>query len=136
MRPLESCRACTTVFPILHTWILILTLAALVPASAAVASDADEEDSSPPSVAEPPKEGRPISFEVKEGTWLNLTLSPDGKTLVFDLLGDIYYLPALGGEATRLTSGPSYDWSPRFSPDGESMMINGFLYEASSMNQI
>ena len=111
MRVLESCRACTTVSPIPRIWILILVLAALValtPPRLAVANESEEEDNSPPSLAEPPKEGRPVSFEATEGTWLNLTLSPDGETLVFNLLGDIYSLPAGGGEAKRISSGPSY----------------------------
>lgn len=30
-----------------------------------------------------------VSVDVNEGTWMNLSLSPDGKYIVFDLLGDI-----------------------------------------------
>ncbi len=74
-----------------------------------------------PAVNEPPAEGRPVAFEVDEGTWMNLDLSPDGRTLVFDLLGDLYALSATGGEARRLTSGPAYDWAPRYAPDGKSI---------------
>lgn len=49
---------------------------------------------------------------------MNLDVSPDGKTIVFDLLGDIYTLPVSGGEATALRSGMPYEVQPRFSPDG------------------
>jgi imidazolonepropionase-like amidohydrolase/Tol biopolymer transport system component len=59
-----------------------------------------------------------LGFETTEGTWMNVDLSPDGKTLVFDLLGDLYLMPVEGGTARRLTSGAAFDMQPRFSPDG------------------
>ncbi len=62
-----------------------------------------------------------LSFETTEGTWLNVDVSPDGETLVFDLLGDLYAMPITGGHATRLTSGAQFDFQPRFSPDGGSI---------------
>ena len=40
---------------------------------------------------------RTISFTVDEATGLQPDLSPDGKTIVFAILGDIYTLPAGGG---------------------------------------
>ena len=61
---------------------------------------------------------RTLSFETDEGTWIGLDVSPDGKTVVFSLLGDLYVVPLSGGAARRLTSGPAYDVQPRFSPDG------------------
>ncbi len=67
---------------------------------------------------------RPIAFETSEGTWVNVDVSPDGKTVVFDLLGDLYSMPVVGtggGLAVRLTSGPAFDMQPRFSPDGASI---------------
>ena len=30
------------------------------------------------------------SFSTNEGTWMNLDVSPDGQTIVFDMIGDIY----------------------------------------------
>lgn len=59
-----------------------------------------------------------IEFETSEGTWVNVDVSPDGRRLVFDLLGDLYAMPVEGGSATRLTDGPAFDMQPRFSPDG------------------
>ena len=47
---------------------------------------------------------------------------PDGKRIVFDLLGDLYAMPIDGtgsGLAERLTSGAAFDMQPRFSPDGK-----------------
>ncbi len=59
-----------------------------------------------------------IRFQTTEGTWLSVDVSPDGKTLVFDLLGDIYVMPASGGAAKAIVTGTSFDSQPRFSPDG------------------
>ena len=59
-----------------------------------------------------------VSFTTTEGTWMNLDVSPDGQEIVFDLLGDLYAMPATGGKARRLTSGPAFDVQPRYSPDG------------------
>lgn len=59
------------------------------------------------------------SFTTQEGTWMNLDVSPDGKTIVFDLLGDIYSIPATGGKARTLRTGLPFEVQPRFSPDGQ-----------------
>ncbi|MDB4880347.1 MAG: WD40-like beta Propeller containing protein [Gemmatimonadetes bacterium] len=61
---------------------------------------------------------KPLRFTTDEGTWLSVDVSPDGRTIVFDLLGDLYTLPIAGGRATRLTSGQAFDGQPRWSPDG------------------
>lgn len=60
-----------------------------------------------------------VSFTTTEGTWMSIDVSPDGETILFDLLGDIYSIPVEGGDAARLTHGPSWDIQPRFSPDGK-----------------
>jgi imidazolonepropionase-like amidohydrolase/Tol biopolymer transport system component len=54
-----------------------------------------------------------------EGTWMNVDVSPDGKSIVFDLLGDIYSMPISGGKAKALRSGIPFEVQPRFSPDGK-----------------
>jgi tricorn protease len=46
-------------------------------------------------------------------------LSPDGKTLAFSWLGDIWSVPSTGGVARQLTRHPGRDRSPSFSPDGK-----------------
>src|SRR5262245_7115638 len=66
---------------------------------------------------------RTLSFTTSEGTWISLDLSRDGRTLVFELLGDLYTLPVAGGEATRITSGQGYDMQPAFSPDGRRIVF-------------
>ncbi len=60
-----------------------------------------------------------FTLNTTEGTWMNLDVSPDGKTIVFDLLGDIYTMPITGGKATNLRSGLAYEVQPRFSPNGK-----------------
>ena len=66
---------------------------------------------------------RNITIDTDEGSWLSVDVSPDGKTIVFDLLGDLYTIPVGGGEATPLTSGMQFDAQPRFSPDGKTVVF-------------
>ncbi|MGE3615754.1 MAG: TolB family protein, partial [Gemmatimonadales bacterium] len=66
---------------------------------------------------------RTASFTATSGTWISVDVSPDGQTLVFDLLGDLYTMPITGGRATAITSGLAYDAQPRFSPDGKKVVF-------------
>ena len=66
---------------------------------------------------------RTVQFETDQVSWLSLDVRPDGETLVLEVLGDLYTLPANGGTATRITDGPAFDSQPRFSPDGESIVF-------------
>jgi len=61
---------------------------------------------------------RTLNFDVREATWMAPDLSPDGRTILFDVLGDIYALDAAGGTARPLLSGMAYETQPVFSPDG------------------
>lgn len=61
---------------------------------------------------------RTVRFETDEGTWMDVDVSPDGRELVFSLLGDLYRMPVAGGRATRISSGRAWDIQPRWSPDG------------------
>ena len=60
-----------------------------------------------------------VDIKVSKGSWMNIALSPDGKTLAFDLLGDIYTMPVTGGKATLLTKDIGWQMQPAFSPDGK-----------------
>jgi Tol biopolymer transport system component len=81
----------------------------------------------------PLKPTRTISFSTDVGTHLSVDVSPDGKTIVFDLLGDLYTLPINGGHATRISSGPAVDRKPRFSPDGKYLL---FLSDRSGFDGV
>jgi Tol biopolymer transport system component/predicted amidohydrolase len=90
-----------------------MILPALLLASTVLAQEDEEPDL--------PLEGQTgtLAFTTDEGSWLSLDVMPDGETIVFDLLGDLYTLPVGGGEATRITSGLGYDSQPTVSPDGQ-----------------
>ncbi len=81
----------------------------------------------------PLKPERSISFNTKEGTWISLDVSPDGKNIVFDMMGDIYRMPITGGKAERITEGMAYDVHPKYSPNGKSLV---FLSDKSGSDNI
>ncbi len=86
----------------------------------ATAKDADKKKWD---VNNPGGPGKDVDFIVSEGTWLNLDVSPDGKDIVFDLLGDIYIMPSAGGAARPLRTGLAMEVQPRFSPDGKEILF-------------
>lgn len=76
---------------------------------------------------------RHIAFETSEGTWMAPDIAPDGKSLLFDLLGDIYALDAAGGQARPLMTGLAFDANPVFSPDGKQF---AFVSDRSGANNL
>ncbi|MEZ4587408.1 MAG: amidohydrolase family protein, partial [Gemmatimonadales bacterium] len=64
-----------------------------------------------------------LEFTATEGTWIGVDVAPDGRTLVFDLLGHLYEMPIAGGEARPLTRGRSYNHLARYSPDGRKILF-------------
>ncbi|MEL7148576.1 MAG: amidohydrolase, partial [Bacteroidota bacterium] len=66
---------------------------------------------------------RTVRIKTNEGSWLALDITPDGNTIFFDLLGDLYKLPASGGKAERITEGLAYDTQPKVSPDGKTLLF-------------
>ncbi|MCG8469219.1 MAG: amidohydrolase family protein [Gemmatimonadetes bacterium] len=93
-----------------------------------VGQDSDEEEASLPLEA-----ARSFQLDTDEGTWLSVDVSPDGRTIVFDLLGDLFTVPIAGGRATRITEGMAFDMQPRFSPDGETLL---FVSDRSGGNNL
>ena len=103
-------------------------LAAALVLLAGTANAAKEKEPVKPKPKDPaadinaPEPGsRKIAFATDQGTWTSLDISPDGSTIVFDILGDLYIVPIAGGNATRITSGPAWDSQPRYSPDGKTI---------------
>jgi Tol biopolymer transport system component/imidazolonepropionase-like amidohydrolase len=102
---------------------LSLTVLLCVSATADAQSKKKEAEKKDPAAAinTPRSDARKVSFSTNEGTWMSVDVSPDGRTVVFDLLGDIYAMPIDGGTARAISSGPAYDNHPRFSPDGRTI---------------
>lgn len=75
----------------------------------------------------------PLSLELDEGSWISLDVSPDGEHIVFELLNDIYLLPAKGGKASLIHGGAQAQHSPRFSPDGQTL---AFISDSSGADNI
>ncbi len=96
-----------------NNWLIALALSVF--AAPLAAQEAEDEGWN---VEAPPGESREVSIDTTSGTWMSLDVSPDGSTIAFDLLGDIYTLPIDGGDATRINSGLAWAWQPRYSPDG------------------
>jgi imidazolonepropionase-like amidohydrolase/Tol biopolymer transport system component len=96
-----------------------LVVAAVFATIAAAAFAAQEEKPAAWDVSSPPGERRDIPIDTHTGTWMSVDVSPDGKRVAFDMLGDIYDLPIAGGEARALASGMAWDMQPRYSPDGK-----------------
>ena len=69
-------------------------------------------------ISNPPFPTKEIDIDTKQGTWMSIDVHPNGKKLIFDLLGDIYEIPIQGGKAQALTSGMSWDMQPQYSHDG------------------
>ncbi|MBX7527640.1 amidohydrolase family protein [Qipengyuania vesicularis] len=61
---------------------------------------------------------REVAIDTDEGTWMDVDVSPDGRTLAFSILGDVYTMPISGGTPTRIAEGLAWEIQPRFSPDG------------------
>jgi Tol biopolymer transport system component/imidazolonepropionase-like amidohydrolase len=79
---------------------------------------AEDEEQADWDVNDIPGESRDVAIDVRTGSWMSVDVSPDGQTIAFDLLGDIYVLPIEGGEAQSINSGHAWSVQPRFSPDG------------------
>ncbi|QQN73378.1 amidohydrolase family protein [Croceicoccus sp. YJ47] len=86
------------------------------PTGASIAADAEPpawDVNAPPGVAL-----KQVPIRIDEGTWIDIDVSPDGQTLAFSVLGDIYTMPIAGGTPTRIAEGLAWEVHSRFSPDG------------------
>lgn len=62
-----------------------------------------------------------LASQAQQGPlWMRYpAISPDGSTIAFAYKGDLYCVPANGGEARQLTTNAAYDSQPIWSPDGK-----------------
>ncbi len=97
---------------------LCLALALALAAGTTQAAD-HARPQQPPGQTLPMTAARTLSISTRAGSWMSLDVAPDGQSLVFDLLGDLYTLPAGGGTATQITRGLAFDTQPTFSQDGQ-----------------
>ncbi|MBL8140951.1 MAG: PD40 domain-containing protein, partial [Acidobacteria bacterium] len=91
------------------------------PVEQAAAAQAAEKPGDKPADALVLPTERTITFTTDEVTWMSVDVSSDGRTVVFDVLGDLYTMPIAGGEATRIVGGLSFESQPTFSPDGKTI---------------
>ena len=61
---------------------------------------------------------REFILDTDEGTWTSVDVSPDGQSIVFDMVGNIYMVSINGGKAKKIIGDMSYETHPKFSPDG------------------
>ena len=93
-------------------------LAALATPTAVLADDDKGEDKGWDISAPKGATIEQVPIETDEGTWMDVDVSPDGRSLAFTMLGDIYTMPIGGGTPTRIADGLAWEVQPRFSPDG------------------
>ncbi len=59
--------------------------------------------------------------------WLRRnSISPDGKSIVFNYKGNLYTVDSKGGDAKQITSNPAYDTDPMWTPDGKNIVFASF----------
>ena len=103
--------------------ILLLISITLLSQNTESESKKDSIETKKKNIGLPLKAERKINITTDEGTWMSLDISPDGKTISFDMLGDLYLLPIEGGKAKRITKGLAFDSNPKFSPDGKDLLF-------------
>jgi Tol biopolymer transport system component/imidazolonepropionase-like amidohydrolase len=91
--------------------------------TAKIKTDSVKKDKSKKREFLPLEAERKIKIKSTEGSWMSLDVSPDGKTIVFDFLGDLYFLPITGGKAQPFLRGMSFESHPKFSPDGKHILF-------------
>jgi Tol biopolymer transport system component len=97
---------------LIATHFLALSVTAPLPAQTAAQNDSAVKAAAR-TRALPLTTPRNLNFTTDEASWISLDISPDARTIAFDLLGDLYTIPIAGGQATRITSGTGWASSSR-----------------------
>ena len=79
-------------------WVVVaLCLGTVVAAKKDKDSKGDKDEPPEWDVAAPPGDWKTVTIDTTETTWSEVDVSSDGKTILFDMLGDIYTVPMAGG---------------------------------------
>lgn len=76
---------------------------------------------------------RTLNLSLHEATWMQPDVSPDGNTILFNILGDIYAVDAQGGQARPVLTGQAFETAPVYSPDGRSI---AFISDRSGVTNL
>lgn len=74
-----------------------------------------------------------IAFKTDEFTLPNLHVTPDGKNIIFDVLGDIYQVPIEGGNAKLILQDNNWNRGAKLSPDGKTL---AYISDETGMFQV
>lgn len=111
---------------LLATWLAITTISLQAQTwsadTAKVKTDSVKKDKKKREFL-PLEPARRVKVKSNEGSWMSLDVSPDGKTIVFDFLGDLYTMPFAGGKAHPFLKDMSFESHPKFSPDGKHILF-------------
>ena len=96
--------------------------------------DSNDNDDDTPSIVQTSNlkgSTKDVTVELREGTNMAASPSPDGKRIVFSAQGALWVIPVAGGKATRITSWTMEPTAPVWSPDGKTIAFQNYTTEGN-----